>query len=341
MKWTRLEIKTTTEASELLSFFLEEHGVEGVMIEDNVPLTEEELSAMYVDIPLTAGEDDGTARVSCFLDESFDIDSIKADIADELIRLKEFVDVGEGSITVSETEDKDWMNSWKENFKPFRVADNMIIKPTWEAKPEDAKDDDIIIEIDPGAAFGTGSHETTRLCIGLLKKYLKSGDTLLDVGTGSGILAIAGVKLGASFAHGSDVDEAAVRSAEENAVSNGLNSDWITFSHGNLLSIVDDSYSIEKAKNDVSREESARRILTANGGYKYDVVVANILADVIIELCRVIPPFIKPGGKYIVSGILTERAEDVKKALKKNGFNVIDEETLGEWTAIACEGSYN
>ncbi|MBR4513333.1 MAG: 50S ribosomal protein L11 methyltransferase [Lachnospiraceae bacterium] len=337
MKWTKLEIMTTTEASELISFYLEEQGIGGVMIEDNVPLTDEELSEMYVDIPLAKGADDGKATVSCFLDDSFDIDSVKAGIADELIRLKEFTDVGEGRIEISETEDKDWMNAWKDNFKPFRVADNMIIKPTWEEKPEDAKPDDIIIEIDPGAAFGTGSHETTRLCIGLLKKYLKPGDSLLDVGTGSGILAIAGVKLGASFAHGSDVDEVAVRAAEENALSNGLNSDWISFSHGNLLSVVDDSYSIEKNKKEVSCEESARRILLANGGYKYDVVVANILADVIIALSGAVAPFIKDGGTFIVSGILTERAGDVKKALKKNGFKVIDEEALGEWTAIACE----
>ena len=337
MKWTKLLIRTTTEASELVSFFLEEKGVEGVMIEDNVPLTDDELDSMFVDIPLTAGEDDGSAAVSCFLDEGFDVDSLKADIAAELIRLKEFINVGEGSIEVSETEDKDWMNSWKENFKAFRVTEHMIIKPTWEDEPEDVKPDDIIINIDPGAAFGTGSHETTKLCIGLVEKYLKSGDTLLDVGTGSGILAIAGSKLGASFAHGSDVDKAAVRSAEENALSNGLNSDWISFSHGNLLSVIDDSYSIKKTENDVSREESARRILLANGGYKYDVVVANILADVIIALTAEIKPFIKQGGIYIVSGILTERAGDVEKALKKNGFKVIEQETLGEWTAFACK----
>ncbi len=174
MMWTKLTIDTTVEAVDLMSAFLDELGVEGIMIEDNVPLTEEEKAAMFVDIPLVAGEDDGSARISCYIDDSFNIESLKADIASELTRLEAFIPVGSKTITLSETEDKDWMNNWKQFFHPVRLYDDIVIKPTWE-QLEDQRPGDMVIEIDPGIAFGTGSHETTRLCIGQIKKYLKPG----------------------------------------------------------------------------------------------------------------------------------------------------------------------
>ena len=212
MMWTKLTIDTTVEAVDLISAFLDEKGVEGVMIEDHVPLTEEDKAAMFVDIPLVDGEDDGTAQVSCYIDDSFDIETLRADIAAELTRLEAFIPVGSKNITLSNTEDKDWMNNWKQFFHPIRLYDDIVIKPTWETV-EDAKPDDIVIEIDPGIAFGTGSHETTKLCIGQLKKYLKPGDTVFDVGCGSGILSMIASKLGAGFVHGMDIDELAVRAS--------------------------------------------------------------------------------------------------------------------------------
>ena len=179
MMWTKLTIDTTVEAVDLISAFLDEKGVEGVMIEDHVPLTEEDKAAMFVDIPLVDGVDDGTAKVSCYIDDSFNIETLRADIAAELTRLEAFIPVGSKNITLSNTEDKDWMNNWKQFFHPIRLYDDIVIKPTWETV-EDAKPDDIVIEIDPGIAFGTGSHETTKLCIGQLKKYLKPGDMVFD-----------------------------------------------------------------------------------------------------------------------------------------------------------------
>ena len=171
MKWTQITIETTCEAVDLLSAFLDEEGVLGIEVDDNVPLTDEEMAAMFVDLlPDEMPTDDGTAKVSCYLDDSFDKEEIKTKIKNELERLSEFIPVGACNIIESETEDVDWMNNWKAYFKPFRLYDNIVIKPTWEDAPSDVTDDDIVIDIDPGAAFGTGSHETTRLCIGQLKK---------------------------------------------------------------------------------------------------------------------------------------------------------------------------
>lgn len=318
MIWTKLTIETTVEAVDILSVFLDELGVEGIMIEDNVPLTEEDKKAMFVDIPLIEGEDDGSAKVSCFVDDSFDIETLKANIVNELIRLKEFIPVGTMNITLSNTEDKDWINNWKQYFKPFRLEDNIVIKPTWEELPE-TKSDDIVVEIDPGLAFGTGSHETTKLCIGQIKKYLKPGDTLFDVGSGSGILSIISVLLGAGFVHGMDIDEVAVRASIENAEVNHISSDKLKFSCGNLLD---------------ANQKAGEVALSLNGNSQYDIVVANILADVIIPLSGVVRPFIKKGGYFITSGIINTKEEEVKNALISNGFEIIDIVHMKDWVSI-------
>lgn len=320
MMWTKLTIDTTVEAEDLISAFLDELGVEGVMIEDNVPLTEEEKAQMFVDIPLV-GEDDGTAKVSCFVDDTFDIDSLRADIAKELTRLEEFIPVGAKTITLSSTEDKDWINNWKQYFKPFRLYDNIVIKPTWEELC-DAKEDDIVVEIDPGIAFGTGSHETTRLCIGQLKKYLKEGDTVFDVGSGSGILSIISSFLGAGFVHGMDIDEIAVKASVENAQVNKLSEDKLVFSCGNLLD-----------KDDKAGENAIR----LNHGDKYDIVVANILADVIIPLSAVVTPYLKEDGYFITSGIIDMKEEAVRQALVDNGFDIIDIVHMNDWVSIIAK----
>ena len=323
MVWTKLSIDTTVEAVDILSAFLDEKGVEGIMIEDNVPLTEEEKKAMFVDIPLVNGEDDGTAKVSCFIDESFDIDTLKADIVAELTRLSAFLPVGSMNITLSNTEDKDWINNWKQFFKPFRLYDNIVIKPTWE-ELEDVKEDDIVVEIDPGIAFGTGSHETTRLCIGQLKKYLKNNDSVFDVGSGSGILSIISIFLGAGFVHGMDIDEVAVRASLENREFNNIGEDKLVFTCGNLLDESSGKSDIEKA-------------LSVNGGKKYDIVVANILADVIIPLSGVVRPLIKENGYFITSGIIDMKEEEVKEALVKNGFEIVDVVHMNDWVSIIAK----
>ena len=321
MVWTKLTIDTTVEAVDILSAFLDDLGVEGIMIEDNVPLTEEDKKAMFVDIPLIEGEDDGTAKVSCFIDDSFDLDTLKADIVAELTRLEEFIPVGTKDISLSNTEDKDWINNWKQFFKPFRLYDNIVIKPTWE-ELEDTKDGDMIVEIDPGIAFGTGSHETTKLCIGQLKKYLKQGNTVFDVGSGSGILSIISVMLGAGFVHGMDIDEVAVRASIENREVNHMTEEQLVLTCGNLL-----------AGDDVA----AKMALEVNKGEKYEIVVANILADVIIPLSGVIRPFLKEDGYFITSGIINMKEESVKEALLSNGFEIIDVVHMNDWVSIIAK----
>lgn len=332
MEWTKITIDTTVEAVDIISAFLDEHGVEGIEICDHVPLTEDEKQEMYVDIPLIDGLDDGTAQVSCYVDESFDLDTLRADIACELTRLEAFFPVGTKQITIGHTEDKDWMNNWKQFFKPFRLYDNIVIKPTWETV-EDLKDDDMVVEIDPGIAFGTGSHETTKLCIGQLKKYLKPGDTVFDVGCGSGILSIISAMLGAGFVHGMDIDEIAVRASIENAELNKLGADQIKFSCGNLL---EDNYigkgtTFELDKNAIKGTQH----MTAD--MQYDIVVANILADVIIPLSGVVRPFMKENGLFITSGIIADKEADVVAAMKENGFDIVDVVHMNDWVSVIAK----
>lgn len=329
MMWTKLTIDTTVEAVDLLSAFLDEKGVEGVMIEDHVPLTEEDKAAMFVDIPLVDGEDDGTAKVSCYIDESFNIETLRADIAAELTRLEAFIPVGSKNISLSNTEDKDWMNNWKQFFHPIRLYDNIVIKPTWETL-ESVAPEDMVIEIDPGIAFGTGSHETTKLCIGQLKKYLKPGETVFDVGCGSGILSMIASKLGAGFVHGMDIDALAVRASEENAKLNHLEADKIKFSCGNLL---EDNY-IGKGTTFQLERSSIKETQHIEADMQYDIVVANILADVIVPLSGVISPYLKKGGYFITSGILDVKEADVRNAMLANDFEIVDVVSMNDWVSV-------
>ena len=332
MEWTKITIDTTVEAVDIISAFLDEHGVEGIEICDHVPLTEDEKQEMYVDIPLIDGLDDGTAQVSCYVDESFDLDTLRADIACELTRLEAFFPVGTKQITIGHTEDKDWMENWKQFFKPFRLYDNIVSKPTWETV-EDLKDDDMVVEIDPGIAFGTGSHETTKLCIGQLKKYLKPGDTVFDVGCGSGILSIISAMLGAGFVHGMDIDEIAVRASIENAELNKLGADQIKFSCGNLL---EDNY-IGKGTTFELDKNAIKGMQHMTADMQYDIVVANILADVIIPLSGVVRPFMKENGLFITSGIIADKEADVVAAMKENGFDIVDVVHMNDWVSVIAK----
>lgn len=315
MQWNRFTIDTTTEAVDLISSMLDELGVEGIEIEDHVPLTESETKGMFIDILPDLGPDDGKAKVSFYLDVDVDPEGLIEQVKEGLEELKMFVNIGEGTITESQTEDKDWMNNWKEYFKPFTV-DDILIKPTWETVPEEHKDK-LMIEIDPGTAFGTGTHETTQLCIRQIRKWLKSGDTVLDVGTGSGILAIAALKLGAASAFGTDLDENAVTAAVENAEVNGIIPEQFAVIAGN---IIDDE-----------------AVQAQAGLEKYDVAVANILAPVIIMLQGEIAKHIRHGGMFITSGIINTWEERVLEAFAGNDeFEVVDVAHQGEWVAVTA-----
>ena len=313
MKWRKITIDTTTEAVDFISGLLDDLGIEGMEVEDHVPLTEEETKGMFIDILPDPGPDDGKAKVSFYLDMEENEKERMAQVEKGLEELRSIVDVGSGQMTLSETEDQDWINNWKAFFKPFTVGD-ILIKPTWEEIPENMEGS-LVIEIDPGTAFGTGSHETTQLCIRQLEKYLKKGDRVLDIGTGSGILSIAALKLGASFAFGTDVDENAVETAGENGRVNGIGREQFTPFVGNII-----------------EDETLRN---KAGFGRYDIVVANILAPVIIELAGEAGQHVKPGGYFITSGIINTREEDVKNAfLARPEWELVETVRQNDWVSI-------
>ncbi len=323
MKWTRITIDTTVEATDMISYELNEAGFEGVEVEDHVPLTEEDRRTMYVDLlPDEIAPNDGTAKVSCYIEiedgEDMETTSMKAEEAKSKIEsilegIKPFFNIGNGTVTISETEDKDWINNWKQFFKPFRLDDNIIIKPTWETV-DDVEEDDIIVEIDPGTAFGTGSHETTRLCISGIKNHLKPGAKVLDLGCGSGILSIIALKLGAGNVVGTDIDPNAITATNTNLEVNGIEEGRMIAYQGNLL----------------EDEELCEKL-----GYgEYDIVVANILADVIIPLSGIAKKFMKPDGYFITSGIIDFKEDEVKQAMIDNGFEIESVTPMGEWVSI-------
>lgn len=315
MKWKKFTLKTTTQAVDLVSSMFDEIGIEGIEIEDNIPLTAEETKGMFIDILPELPPDEGVAFVSFYLDDSQDIADILKSVDEGLDDLSMFTDLGERTITESETEDKDWINNWKQYFKPFTV-DDILIKPTWEEIPEEHKDK-LLIQIDPGTAFGTGQHETTQLCIRQLRKYVTSETVLLDVGTGSGILGITALKLGAKAVFGTDLDENAITAVGENLEANGIDSEKFAVLQGN---IIDD-----------------KDVQDAAGYEKYDVAVANILADVIILLQKEVPVHLKKGGIFITSGIINMKEEAVRAAFAANdAFEVIEVTYQGEWLSVTA-----
>lgn len=315
MKWKKFTLTTTTEAVDLVSNLFDEIGIEGIEIEDNVPLTESETKGMFIDILPELPPDEGVAKVSFYLEDLSELDRILKEIEEGLDELSNFVDVGDRTIVTSETEDKDWINNWKQYFKPFTV-DDILIKPTWEEVPEEHKDK-MLIQIDPGTAFGTGQHETTQLCIRQLRKYMTPGIKVLDVGTGSGILGIAALKLGAGQVFGTDLDENAIVAVGENMEANDISGEKFQVLLGNIID--------DKAVQD-------------QAGYEcYDIVVANILAPVIIMLQEEIAVHLKKGGIFITSGIINMKEEAVKEALTGNDqLEIIETTYQGEWVSITC-----
>lgn len=314
MKWTELVIHTTTEAEDLVVALLSENGIDGAEIRDRMQILDDETMDLYAEVMPKQEEDDGLAEVVFYLEDSVDPGPVVKKITEGLEELRLFVNVGSGSITLGETEDLDWVNNWKQHFKAFYVGD-ILIKPTWVEKPADAHER-LMIEIDPGTAFGTGAHETTKLCITGLLKWLKPGDKVLDVGTGSGILSIAALKLGASYAFGTDIDPLSITTARENAGTNGIPEEVFGLKLGDIIS-------------DEKTQEEA--------GNEYDLVTANILADVIIALQREIPHHMKKGALFIASGIIDLKAEETKKAILSNpALELLETVTLGEWVSYTA-----
>ena len=316
MKWDKYTIETTTEAEDYISSTLADLGIEGIEIEDNVPLSESDTSKMFIDILPELPPDQGIGYVSFYLESGEDHSEKLKEVAEALEEMRSYVNIGSGKITSSETEDIDWMNNWKEFFHSFTI-DDILIKPTWE-ELDQADQDKILIEIDPGISFGTGKHETTQLCIHQLRKYMKAGDEVLDVGCGSGILSIVSLKLGAGHLTGTDIDEDCIASSYDNFAVNHLDKSLGDFYVGNLI---DD----EALQDKVGKE-------------KYDVVVANILADIIIPMAPALAASMKPGAKLITSGIIDFKEQEVADALIAAGLQVVESNAQGEWRNItACK----
>ncbi len=314
MRWNKFRIKTTTEAEDVVCSSLMEIGIQGVEIEDKVPLTAQDKEQMFVDILPEFGEDDGTAFISFYLGEEEDKESILSAVKEELAQIGTYMDVGTAEIEESQTEDLDWINNWKKYFHQFSIDDVLII-PSWEeVSPED--EGKMIIHIDPGTAFGTGMHETTQLCIRQLRKYVTEETEILDVGCGSGILGMLALKFGAKYSVGTDLDPCAITATHENMESNGIGRQQYEVMIGN---IIDDEEVQKKA------------------GYgRFDIAAANILADVLVPLTPVIREHLKTGGIYITSGIIDDKEETVVEAVKAARFEVLEVTRQGEWVSVTA-----
>ena len=314
MKWNQFRLKTTTEAEDIVSSMLADLGIEGVQIEDKIPLTQSDKEQMFVDILTDMPEDDGCAYLTFYLDEDVDKREILMKVRQELEEMRSYVNVGECTIEESQTEDVDWVNNWKQYFHQFYIDDILVI-PSWENV--EAKDSDkMVIHIDPGTAFGTGMHETTQLCIRQLKKYVTDDTLILDVGCGSGILGMLALKFGAKYSVGTDLDPCAIDATYENMDNNGISRDQYEVMIGN---IIDDKEVQDKV-----------------GYEKYDIVAANILADVLVPLTPVILNQLKKGGIYITSGIIEDKEEVVVEAVKKAGLEVLEVNHQGEWVSVTA-----
>ena len=323
MKWSRIRIKTIADAEDVIISSLYDIGLEGAQIEDNVPLTAREKEQMFVDIMPDAPEDDGIAYLSFFLEQQENecekehqdrLASIVEQVKQELDDIRTYMEIGDGSIAVSETEDKDWINNWKEFFHQFYIDDILVI-PSWE-KMDEADSNKMVLHIDPGTAFGTGMHETTQLCIRQLRRFVTSQTRILDVGTGSGILSILSLMFGAKEAVGTDLDPCAVNAVDDNKKNNGIKEEQFHLLIGDII--------------------TDQKIQDAVGYDSYDIVVANILADVLVPLTPVIVHHLKSGGIYITSGIINDKEDVVREAVTGAGLDILDVTYQGEWVCITA-----
>ena len=314
MKWNQFRLTTTTEAEDIVSSMLMDLGIQGVQIEDRIPLTDADKEQMFVDILPDIPEDDGKAYLTFYLAEEEDKGTILMRLRNELEEMRSYLDVGECTIEESQTEDVDWVNNWKQYFHQFYIDDILII-PSWE-KVEAEDEDKLVIHIDPGTAFGTGMHETTQLCIRQLRKYVTEGAQILDVGCGSGILGMLALKFGAAYSVGTDLDPCAIDAAHENMEANGIPKEQYEVMIGNIID--------DKAVQD------------AAGYERYDIVAANILADVLVPLTPVIVRQMKPGGIYITSGIIDDKETVVVEAVEAAGLEILEVNYQGEWVSVTA-----
>lgn len=323
MKWSRLRIKTITDAEDVIISALYDIGLEGAQIEDHVPLTSREKEQMFVDIMPEGPEDDGIAYLSFYIEQAEDesgrehqdrLALIVEQVRRELDAIRTYMEIGDGAIALSETEDKDWINNWKEYFHQFYIDDILVI-PSWE-KIEEADRDKPVLHIDPGTAFGTGMHETTQLCIRQLRRFVTPQTRILDVGTGSGILSILSLMFGAKEAVGTDLDPCAVNAVDDNKKNNGIKEEQFRLLIGDII--------------------TDQKIREAVGYDCYDIVAANILADVLVKLTPVIVPHLKAGGVYITSGIIDDKEDVVRAAVTGAGLEILDVTYQGEWVCITA-----
>lgn len=310
MKWTEIKVKTTTEAVEAVSNIFYENGAGGVVIEDPKDFLyqqKDELSWDYIEEEIFVNGYEG-AIIKAYISEEDNVLSKIEKIRESVNNLSDFgLDIGEMVLEVYEVNQQDWENEWKKYYKPVKVSDSIVIKPTWEEY--DAALNETVIELDPGMAFGTGTHETTAMCIRALEKYITSNDTVLDIGCGSGILTIAAAKLGADRVIGVDLDPVAVKVSKENILLNSMSA-FTEIRHGNLMEVVSE---------------------------KADIVVANIIADIIIPLSADVPSFLNKEGIFISSGIIKSRIDEVEKAIAENGLEILEVNIDGEWACIVAQ----
>ncbi len=319
MRWMKFSLTTTTEAEDVVASMLMDLGVEGVEIEDRIPISKEDLDAMYVDIAPEVLPDDGIAYLNFYLEEGTEKDTLLKAIKQELEDMRSYLDVGVCTIEESLTEDLDWINNWKKYFHQFTI-DEILVIPSWE-EVEVNHEDKMVVRIDPGTAFGTGMHETTQLCIRSIKKYLNQGETILDIGCGSGILGMLALKFGAEYSVGTDLDPCAIDATYENMSVNNIEQSSYKVIHGNVIDN-------EEIQNEVGFEV-------------YDIVAANILTEVLILLTPVVKQFLKPDGIFITSGIINcnGKEEWMKQTLTAQGFEILETTYQGEWVSIAAKKS--
>ena len=311
MKWIEVTIKTTTEAVEAITNILDELRTGGVMIEDPKDFLfqkNNELDWDYVEEEVFNKSGQDGVLIKTYISEERNVVEVVENIKHRVLSLRDFgIDIGEGSVSLGQVNESDWANEWKKYYKPTKIGQRIVVKPTWEDYKRE--NGELIIELDPGMAFGTGTHETTSMCIRELEKYVNADSKVFDIGCGSGILAIAAAKLGAKEVLAVDLDEVAVKVSKENVEENNV-SDSVEVRHGNLLDVVKD---------------------------RADVVVANIIADIIKILAKDVHNFMKKDAVFISSGIILDKVEEVKESLIENGFEIIDVKKLGEWSAIVSK----
>jgi len=305
MKWLEISVKTYSNAVDAVSEILTRFGANGVSIEDksNIKKDIEEINWDYVDDNLIVY--DGTACVRAYYQENIDKDETSTNIDEALREAGKYLEIGEYSIETNYVDDQDWQNEWKKYYKPIKIGRNILVKPSWE--DAEIKDGEIIVELDPGMAFGTGNHESTRMCMEFIEKYIRNGNKLLDIGCGSGILSILGAKLGCSKILSIDIDPVAIKTSLEN-------------------------FKINKVENIAFAQKAMIEDLTVE---KYDAVVANIVADVIINISPKVVKFLNQNGLFIVSGVIKDRKDQVINTITQNGFEIIEISNMGEWVAIA------